>query len=133
MTWDFDRNRPIYLQIGEEICRRIVRGHLAPGARTPSVRELAAQLRVNPNTVQRAYQELERDGVLFARRGQGSFVSEDPALVARLRQEIATAAARRYWAEVGALGLSPAEARRLVEGVTQGEKATEAEKGDGAR
>ncbi len=127
MTWDFDRNRPIYLQIGEEICRRIVRGDLPPGARAPSVRELAAQLRVNPNTVQRAYQELERDGVLSARRGQGSFVSEDPALVARLRREIATAAARRYWAEVEALGLSPEEARCLIDGTADGEKE------DGAR
>ncbi len=119
MTWDFDRNRPIYLQIAEELCRWIVRGDLSPGARTPSVRELAAELRVNPNTVQRAYQKLEQHGVLFARRGQGSFVSEDPALVTRLRQEIATAAARRYWAEVRALDMSPDEAQDLFKRVTR--------------
>jgi GntR family transcriptional regulator len=124
VTWDFDRNRPIYLQIGEEICRRIVRGDLPPGARTPSVRELAAELRVNPNTVQRAYQELERNGVLFARRGQGSFVREDPALVGRLRQQIAAAAARRYWTEVAALGMSPEEARRLIAGVIHDDKSS---------
>lgn len=127
MPWDFDRNRPIYLQISEELCRRIVRGDLPPGARTPSVRELAAELRVNPNTVQRAFQELERDGVLFARRGQGSFVSEDPALVARLRKQIAGAAARRYWAEVAALGMSREKALRLIAG------AADREKEDGAR
>lgn len=127
MAWDFDRNRPIYLQISEEICRRIVRGDLLPGGRTPSVRELAAELRVNPNTVQRAYQELERDGVLFTRRGQGSFVSEDPALVTRLRREIATAAARRYLAETGALDMSPEDARELLE------KVAGTEKEDGAR
>lgn len=122
---DFDRNRPIYLQIGEEICRRIVRGELPPGARMSSIRDLAVELRVNPNTVQRAYRELEQAGVLFTRRGQGSFVSEDPGLVVRLRQQIATAAARRYWAEVRALGISLDQARKLVEEAADDDPATD--------
>jgi GntR family transcriptional regulator len=90
-----------------------------------SIRDLAVELRVNPNTVQRAYRELEQGGVLFTRRGQGSFVSEDLDLVARLRQQIATAAARRYWAEVRALGISLDKARKLVEKAVDDDQATD--------
>jgi len=111
---DFQRDRPIYLQIADEIGRRIIRGALPAGAQLPSVRELAAELRVNPNTVQHAYQELEREGVVFTLRGQGTFVKEDRAMVAGLRARAAREAARRFWREARALGLSPAEAVALV-------------------
>jgi GntR family transcriptional regulator len=67
--------RPIYLQIMDEIRRGIVLGTLRPEDALPSVRQLAVDLRVNPNTVAQAYRELERDGVVYVRRGQGTFVS----------------------------------------------------------
>lgn len=67
--------RPIYQQIVDEIRRAVVLGTLSPGDPLPSVRQLAGELRVNPNTVQQAYRELERTGVVFVRRGQGSFVA----------------------------------------------------------
>ncbi len=68
--------RPIYIQIMDEVRRALVIGTLKPETPLPSVRQLASELRVNPNTVQQAYRELEREGLVYMRRGQGTFVSE---------------------------------------------------------
>ena len=67
--------RPIYLQIMDEVRRGVVLGTLRPDEALPSVRQLAAELRVNPNTVQQAYRELEREGVVYVRRGMGTFIA----------------------------------------------------------
>ena len=69
--------RPIYLQIMDEIRRALVLGTLKPGDPLPSIRQLASELRVNPNTVAQAYRELEREGTVYVQRGQGTFVSPD--------------------------------------------------------
>jgi len=76
ITIDPADDRPIYVQIMDEIRRAVVLGALRPEDPLPSVRQLAADLRVNPNTVAQAYRELERAGVLYVRRGQGSFVAQ---------------------------------------------------------
>ena len=86
---DFQPNIPIYAQLMSRIKHDIISGVMAPGSRLPSVRELAEQTSVNPNTVQRAYQELEREGISETRRGTGSFVCETDGLVDRLRAEMA--------------------------------------------
>ena len=67
--------RPIYVQIKEGLCRLILSGAMATGERLPSVRELASQLAINPNTIQRAYRELESDGFIYSVSGKGSFVA----------------------------------------------------------
>lgn len=71
---EFDKNSPIYLQIVLEMKRRLVTGVLHSGDKMPSVRDLADELKVNPNTIVRAYQELERDGITETRRGMGTFI-----------------------------------------------------------
>ena len=71
-----DRGNPIYLQIQSQLERRVASGALAPGDALPSVRALAKQLRVNPNTVVRAYRELEFRGLVETRHGEGTFVTE---------------------------------------------------------
>jgi GntR family transcriptional regulator len=76
ITVDQTDPRPIYVQIMDEVRRALVLGTLAPGDPLPSVRQLAVELRVNPNTVAQAYRELERHGVVHVRRGQGTFASE---------------------------------------------------------
>lgn len=111
---DFDESRPLYLQIVELVCQRVARSELPPGARLPSLRDLSRELAVNPNTVQHAYQELERLGVTVTRRGQGTFVAEEPHLVDRLRRELAARAAANYLREVVGLGLAPEEGLRLL-------------------
>ncbi len=74
---DFSSNKPIYLQICDSICERILSGETPPGERILSVREMGAELGVNPNTVMRSYEKLTAEGVIFNRRGIGYYVSED--------------------------------------------------------
>lgn len=69
--------RPLYLQIMDEVRRGVVLGTIRPDEPLPSVRQLALELRINPNTVQQAYRELEREGIVYVRRGQGTFVAEN--------------------------------------------------------
>lgn len=76
MAWKFNADSPIYLQIMEEIKLRIAKGVLKPGDKVPPVRDLAITAGVNPNTMQKALSELEREGVLYSQRTAGRFVSE---------------------------------------------------------
>lgn len=85
---EFQNNYPIYLQIADDIKRRIVIGELHPGDKLPSNTDLAVAYTVNPNTVQRIYRQLELEGITFTRRGVGTFLSEDPDLAERLRNSI---------------------------------------------
>ena len=75
---------PVYLQIKEQVLHAIARGQLRPGDQLPTVREVAVDLEINPNTVNRAYADLEREGVLMSRRGRGTFVSDRKPLAADL-------------------------------------------------
>ncbi len=74
---DFDDNRPIYLQIMDTICDRIIDGTLQPDGRIPSVREYGARLGVNPNTVMRTYEKLTSEGIIYNRRGLGYFIASE--------------------------------------------------------
>ena len=85
---NFQANYPIYLQIAEDIKRRIVIGELKAGDKLPSNAELALAYQVNPNTVQRIYRQLEVEGITFTRRGVRTFLSEDPKLANQLRSTI---------------------------------------------
>ena len=85
---EFQNNYPIYLQIADDIKRRVVIGELHPGDKLPSNTDLAVSYTVNPNTVQRIYRQLEVEGITFTRRGVGTFLMEDPELAERLRSTI---------------------------------------------
>ena len=118
--------RPIYQQIMDEIRRALVVGTLAPEDPLPSVRQLASELRVNPNTVQQAYRELERDGVVHVKRGLGTFVSA--ALSQRTeREELARSVAARALTEAHRHGLSVDE---LIEAVRQAARDEERRHGE---
>src|SRR5690606_40198452 len=84
----FDTNTPIYMQIMARINRKIVRGEWRAGDKLPSVREMAIQSSVNPNTIQRAYRELERMNIVETRRGQGTFITEDEETLLQLRRTL---------------------------------------------
>lgn len=120
--------RPIYVQIMDEIKRAIVVGTVTSHDPLPSVRQLAAELRVNPNTVQQAYRELERAGRVYVRRGQGTFVAEDGADTQRERRELAAMVADRAVREAYRNGLSADE---LVAAIRRVETATGAGATDG--
>lgn len=84
----YERDRPIYLQIMERIKKSIVSGELALGDRVLSIRDMALEMGVNPNTMSRVYMELEREGVIETIRGTGSFVVEEGELISRLKAEL---------------------------------------------
>ena len=115
MTLSIDPNRPIYLQIMEEIKKRAVRGQYPPGAQLPSVREMAPEMGVNPNTIARVYMELEREGFVLTRRGQGSYITEDMSRIEREREILTEAAVKRFVEEVTALDLQNGHRRELME------------------
>ncbi len=110
-------DRPIYVQIMDEIRRAIVIGTLRADEPLPSVRQLSADLRVNPNTVQQAYRELERDGVVYVRRGQGTFVAE--ALSTQPdRDKLASSVAERALRDAYRSGLTVAELIGAIESLS---------------
>ena len=82
MDWNFRNDQPIYSQLTQRLTEAIVSGIYAPGEKLPSVRELAVEAGVNPNTVQRALSELERDGLVFSQRTAGRFVTENENMIA---------------------------------------------------
>ena len=95
MAWTFDSERPIYTQLLEQIRLSIISGIYPPGSRLPSVRELAIDAAVNPNTMQKALSELGQSGLLYSQRTAGRFVTEDTALIEQIRQ----AAAQEFLSE----------------------------------
>ena len=109
LTLDGSDARPIYVQIMDEIRRALVRGALGPEDPLPSVRELSSELRVNPRTVSQAYLELEREGVVYVRRGQGTFVAPGVKPQERERPMLAREVAKRAQADAWRSGLSVGE------------------------
>ncbi|MCK9526892.1 MAG: GntR family transcriptional regulator [Limnochordia bacterium] len=103
---DFSTSIPIYLQIIEEFKRQVVTGVLKPGDKVPSQRELAAQIKVNANTVQRAYREMEILGLVETLRGQGTFVCQNHQIVEETKSEMLTNLVDDFVRAVQALGLS---------------------------
>ncbi|KAA9071691.1 GntR family transcriptional regulator [Streptococcus agalactiae] len=91
MAWEFNEKSPIYLQIAEHIKMQIVSQEIKSGDQLPTVRELAQEAGVNPNTMQRAFTELEREGMVFSQRTSGRFVTEDNLLIGKIRQQVAKA------------------------------------------
>lgn len=105
--------RPIYEQIQSELRRLMLTGALPPGSRLPSVRELAGQLAINPNTIQRAYRELESDGYILSVAGKGSFVAQVDKLAEQQKKQ-AVEAFQAATQRLRALGLSGAELAALL-------------------
>ena len=96
MAWNLDSDMPIYAQILERIQRQIVSGEYAPGTKIPSVRELAAQAGVNPNTMQKALSELERSGLVVTMRTSGRVVTEDMEMIKQIRKQLAAEQAAEF-------------------------------------
>ena len=86
MIWRFHGGRPVYLQVMEQIQGAVLSGEYMPGQKIPSVRDMATEAQINPNTMQHALQELERTGLLESRGTSGRYVTEDPAVLTAIRQ-----------------------------------------------
>lgn len=119
MPTEFDPTRPIYLQIMESVIVSAVRGDHLPGSQLPSVRDMAATMGVNPNTMARAYQELERDGFLQTRRGEGSFVTGEAGRIDRERQRLANDARQRFTEQIRELALTRPQVKQLLKQIEE--------------
>ena len=109
-------SKPIYLQIKENLRRLILTGTLPPGSKLPSVRSLAGTLAINPNTIQRAYRELEAEGYIYSVAGKGSFVSGTADADAARRASL-TGDLRKLMGELRYLGVTAEEAMTLIKEV----------------
>lgn len=114
MGISFDESVPIYTQIMKSVLWDVATGALLPGDKLLSVRDFAKQAKTNPNTVQRAYAELERMGVVETQRGQGTFVSASPEIAREVRSEMTTAAVESFVEEMRRLRYSDSDIISLV-------------------
>ena len=114
MQWKFNGNRPVYIQIMEHVRSAILTGEFPPGGRVPPVRDLAAQAQVNPNTMQRALLELEREGLVISRGTMGRFVTQNPEILQTMRQAAQDAVIRECAAQLKAAGITIVQAAQML-------------------
>ncbi len=114
MSWNLTNDRPIYLQIVERIQMAIVSGAYQPGDKLPSVRELAAEASVNPNTMQKALSELETGGLVYTQRTSGRFITEDRELIASTRRRLAREEFHTFVRQMKGLGYTPEDIAQLT-------------------
>lgn len=109
MSLEFDNNVPIYLQIVEQLKIDIISGKLKPGERLPSVRELALQTKVNPNTMQKALVELEELKLVYTERTNGKYVTNDSKLIDKYKKKYADNLTKKYFINMESLGFTKDE------------------------
>ena len=121
MDWNISAGRPVYLQLIEQLQAAIVAGALPAGGRVQPVRELAAEAGVNPNTMQRALQDLEGRGLIQTQRTAGRTVTTDTRLLEELRSGQARALAKTFWRQMQTLGLDAEQVQALLQQIVQEE------------
>ena len=121
ITIPFNERAPIYEQIITYFCQALIRGEMAPGQRIPSIRELALQLQVNTNTVQRAYLEMERRQLIFSKRGTGYFITEGKDMAQEIKTEMVRDALSRFLDEMRALGFTDSQIKGELDNFTKQE------------
>ncbi len=122
MPWDLDNDRPIYLQLMERIQHDIISGVYKPGDKIPSVRDLALDAAVNPNTMQKALSELERSGLVYSQRTSGRFITEDETMLKKMKTELAQQHIRDFFEQMHQLGFSDDETLEMMQKTLKGEK-----------
>lgn len=119
MSWKFSDDKPIYLQIIDIILTSILNGEYAPGSKVPTVRELASDLQVNPNTLQRAFSELEKMEVINVQRTNGRFVTENSQLIDDLRMDNAVQLTINYLGDIKKIGYQKSDAVKLIDNIEE--------------
>ena len=115
MSWTLDNDRPIYLQLMERIQRDIIAGVYQPGDKLPSVRDLALEAAVNPNTMQKALSELERSGLVYSQRTSGRFITEDTQLLDEMKTSLASEHILQFLEKMKQLGFQKEETAALIQ------------------
>lgn len=115
MQWQFSNDAPIYTQLIQQVKVGIVTGAFPPGERLPSVRDMATEAGVNPNTMQRALAELERDGLVYSQRTAGRFVTEDNTMIHQAKRSLAGRHVKAFLEAMLRLGFRREEIINLIE------------------
>ena len=115
MPWNLDSDRPIFIQIIERIQMDIISGLYKPGDKLPSVRELAQEASVNPNTMQKALSELERTGLVYSQRTSGRFITEDKEMIETLKEQLASSQIQEFLEKMSCMGFQPQDTLHLIE------------------
>lgn len=115
MAWLFSPEKPVYTQIAERIILSVLSGEYRPGQQIPSVRQLALEAAVNPNTVQHAFSELESKGMILSKGTLGRYVTEDLSVIEACRQESAEQAVRAFVQRIQPLSLPKAQIMKMLE------------------
>ena len=116
MNFIFDNDRPIYIQLVEQLKEYIVSGKFKAGEKLPSVREFAMQIKVNPNTVQKALAEIENQKLIYTERTNGKFVTEDEELIENVKKELANEKVQKYFQDMNKLGINKQDAITYLQG-----------------
>lgn len=119
MKWDLDSERPVYIQLIEQIQAGIISGQFKPGDKLPSVRDLAAEATVNPNTMQKALSELERTGLIYTNRTSGKFITSDETMIQKLKNMSARELVLDFINRMKQLGFKPEETLNLVDEIVK--------------
>ena len=109
MKFEFSNDTPIYIQLVEQIKKFIISGNLKPGERLPSVRDLALQTKVNPNTMQKALSELEELNLIYTERTNGKFVTDDQKLIDKYKKKYANELSNKYFLNMQSIGFEKKE------------------------
>lgn len=115
MSWTLNSERPIYSQIMERITLDIISGTYLPGTKLPSVRDLAQEAGVNPNTMQKALSELERTGLIFSQRTSGRFITEDLTMIEKTKTDLASEQIKEFLEKMERIGFNKNAAIQLIE------------------
>ena len=121
MDWNIDNNKPIYIQLVDKLKSKIISGEIPPGAKLESVRNLAEDAEVNPNTMQKALVELEREELVYSKRTSGRFVTDNEERIKRMREEVANREIENLKIILKELGYSEEEIINLIINNIKGE------------
>jgi len=122
MPWELKSDRPIYTQLIEQIELLIFSGVYPPGAKLPSVRDLAQDAAVNPNTMQRALAKLEEDGLIITHRTSGRSVTEDASIIKKAKTELAQEQVSTFLEKMRLMGFEQKETVEIINGIVGGIK-----------
>ena len=120
MEFTFDNERPIYIQLVEQFKIYIISGKISPGERLPSIRDMAINLKINPNTLQRGLMELENEGFIYTERTNGKYVTNDIKLINTYKKDYAKEKVIKYFDDMKELGFNKEEALSYIKEI--GEK-----------
>lgn len=119
MSWNFNDDKPIYIQLMEQIQLRIISGMYKVGEKLPSVRDMASDAAVNPNTMQKALTELERTGLVFSQRTSGRFITEDSNMIKDIRNNLAKNQIEKFLSNMEKIGYTKEETIELIENLAK--------------